>query len=106
MKPYIYIKSTVNGFPFFYYLHIKGGSGVRPWRSKPEHRYGGEFDYIVYYASPEQTEKMNRTTCERIQCREMGIPYGEGKTIKEAYKDYQKKFGRYEKTLYLWYLNR
>lgn len=90
MKPYITIKSTVNGFPFLYYLHIKGGSGIKPWRSDPDYRYGGEFDYIVYYASPEQEEKMNRTTCDRIQCRELNIPYGEGSTIKEAYKNYLK----------------
>ena len=90
MKPHITIKSTVNGFPFLYYLHIKGGNGVKPHRSNPKHRYGGEFDYIVYYASPEQSEKMNRTTCDRIQCRELNIPYGEGSSIEMAYNDYVK----------------
>lgn len=91
IKPYIYERSKDNGFNFYKYLHIRGGAGVNPTRKK--YRYGGEYDFIVYYASPTEMEGHNGT-CERIWCEEMNIVYGEGKTIEEAYLDYVAKYSR------------
>lgn len=87
IPPYIYKRSMVNGFDFYYYLHIRGGSGSKG-RSE-RNVYGGEYDYIVFYASPSEMEGCNH--CERIWCRDKGIPYGLGKTIEEAYLDWKAK---------------
>ena len=84
---YIFEKSEVNGFDFYKYLHITGGSGN--WKGKGEkYRNGGEFDVIVFYAMPEEMEDKPTGMCDRLWCIEKGIVYGEGKTIIEAYKNY------------------
>ena len=89
IKPYIMERSKANGFDFYRYLHIRGGSGN--WKQKSEaHRNGGEYNFIVFYASPEQM-KGHDEMCERLWCREKGIVYGEGNTIEEAYENYKKK---------------
>lgn len=86
MKPYILEKSSANGFDFYKYLFIRGGSGN--WKGRGEKfRNGGEFDFILYYAAPEDTEGKPQGMCERLWCIEKGIPYGEGRTINEAYAD-------------------
>ena len=88
ITPYITEKSTTNGFDFYKYLHIKGGSGN--WLSKKEKFLnGGEYEFVIFYASPEQMEGLDK--CERIWCIEKGIPYGIGSTIEEAYSNYLKK---------------
>ena len=88
IKPYIHKKSPVNGFNFNYYLHIKGGSGNYSNRVGTQ-RYGGEHDFILFYASPGEMHGCN--ICERKWCEEKGIIYGEGSSIEEAYEDYIKK---------------
>lgn len=81
-KPYILINS------FYHYLHIQGGSGN--WKGKTEkHLYGGEFNYIVFYASPTQMEGLDK--CVRLWCIEKEIPYGIGDTIEDAYDNYAQK---------------
>jgi len=88
IKKYITKKSSVNGFDFMYYLHIRGGSGN--WLNKPEKgRNGGEYDFILYYASPDEMKGCN--ICERVWCIQNKIIYGEGKTIEAAYEDYLNK---------------
>ena len=90
IKPYVYERSLVNGFDFYKYLHIRGGSSN--WKGKGEkYRNGGEFDFIVYYAMPEEMKDKPSEMCERIWCIEKKIVYGEGKTIEEAYRDYSIK---------------
>lgn len=89
IKPYITQRSKVNGLDFNYYLHIKGGSGKNPNRTG-RNRYGGEHDFILFYASPNDMEGC--TYCERIWCEGKGIIYGEGKTIEEAYIDFMNKY--------------
>ena len=85
IEPYIRQYSPINGFDFFYYLHIRGGAGNYSSRTGV-HRHGGEYDYILFYASPEQMKDCK--ICERIWCDENGLVYGEGKTIEEAYENY------------------
>jgi hypothetical protein len=85
IRPYITVKSPVNGLNFYHYLHIKGGAGGFYRRD-----LGGEFDFILYYSSPDQDEKMG-DICPRIACRELNIPCGEGSTIEEAHEDFLKK---------------
>jgi len=90
IKQYILEKSEANGFDFYKYLHIKGGSSN--WKGKGDKfRNGGEFDFILYYAYPEDMEKKPVGMCERLWCIEKGIDYGEGKTINEAYQNYLSK---------------
>lgn len=90
IKPYIFEKSDVNEFDFYKYLHIRGGSGN--WKGKGEKfRNGGEFDVIIFYAMPEEMEDRPPGMCERLWCIERSIIYGEGKTIEDAYKNYQSK---------------
>ena len=90
IKQYILEKSEANGFDFYKYLHIKGGSGN--WKGKPERgRNGGEFDFVLFYAYPEDMEKIRPGMCERLWCIEAGICYGEGRTIEEAYENYLEK---------------
>jgi len=90
MKPYILEKSSVNGFDFYKYLFIRGGSGN--WQGKSEdYRYGGEFDFILYYAAPGDMEDKPQGMCERLWCIEKGILYGEGGTIRDAYIDFMSK---------------
>ncbi len=90
IKKYILEKSEINGFDFYKYLHIKGGSSN--WKGKGEkHRNGGEFDFILYYAMPEEMEKKPVGMCERLWCIDSSIVYGEGKTINEAYQNYLSK---------------
>jgi hypothetical protein len=88
IKQYITEKSEVNGFDFYKYLHIKGGSGN--WKGKSEKFLnGGEYDYCLFYASPDEMEGLN--CCERVWCVQNKIPFGTGKTIEEAYKNYLSK---------------
>lgn len=80
IKPYIYKVSEVNGLPFYHYLHIRGGSGSNGKQANS--RNGGEYDFIAFYASPQE---MNECAyCERLWCIEHDIPFGEGGTIEEA----------------------
>jgi hypothetical protein len=81
IKPYFTKKSKVNGFNFYHYLHIKGGAG-----GFYREDLGGEFDFILFYASPEEMEGCD--ICEKQWCKKNNIPYGEGKTIEEAYANY------------------
>ncbi len=82
---YILKKSEVNGFDFYYYLHIKGGSGN--WKGKSDkHLNGGEYDFVLFYASPQEMEGLN--CCERIWCIQKNIPFGVGKSIEDAYNNY------------------
>jgi hypothetical protein len=88
---YLLIRSQVNGFDFYHYLHIKGGSGIKyPHTIKSKYRSGGEYDYVLYFAAPEDEEKIG-TRCPRKGCEELGIPYGEGETIQKAFSDYRMK---------------
>lgn len=91
IKPYILEKSKVNGFSFYKYLHIKGGSGN--WKGKSDKFLnGGEFDFCVYYATPDEMEGLDK--CERIWCKEKRIPFGTGKTIELAFKNYLSKVNK------------
>lgn len=92
IKPYILEKSKTNGFDFYRYLYIKGGSGN--WRNKPEKFLdGGEYDYCIFYALPEEMEGIG-SCCERIWCKQKKIPFGTGATIEEAYENYLSKTKR------------
>lgn len=84
IKKYIGIQNRI-GF-FYKYLHIIGGSG----RTEKKNRNGGEFDFIVFYATPTEM-KGKGEICERIWCENNDIIYGEGSSIGEAYQDYLKK---------------
>jgi len=84
---YVLKKSPINGLGFYHFLHIRGGVGSNGKSEK--FRYGGEYDYIVYYASPE--EMKGHIGCDRSWCIKTGIIYGEGRTIEEAYNDYLSK---------------
>lgn len=88
IRPHLYERSKVNGFYFYKYLYIRGGAGIK--MEKTNYRNGGEYDFIVFYASPTEMEGLNGT-CERIWCEEMEIVYGEGGTIEAAYADYLRK---------------
>lgn len=90
IPPYLYERSKTNGFDFYRYLHIRGGSCNVRYPEIEEHRYGGEYHFIVYYARPEELEGIG-SMCERLWCREKGIIYGEGYTIEGAYENYQLK---------------
>lgn len=81
-------RSKVNGYDFYYYLHIRGGAGIQ--RSEI-YRNGGEYDFIVFYANPSEMEDCDM--CERVWCLEKGIVFGEGKNIEAAYNDYLIKSG-------------
>lgn len=87
---YIMEESKTNGFGFYKYLHIRGGSGNIRYPSIEDHRYGGEYNIILYYARPEELEGIG-DMCERLWCREKSILYGEGNSIDEAYENYQVK---------------
>jgi hypothetical protein len=84
IEPYILEKSKVNGFNFYRYLYIKGGAGGFYRKG-----YGGEFDFILFYASPQEMENCN--ICEKVWCEGAGIIFGEGRTIEEAHINYIKK---------------
>lgn len=85
IKPYIFEKSPVNGFNFYRYLHIRGGSGTPFFERKIPN--GGEYDFIVFYASPKEMEGCD--ICERIWCMRNDIPFGIGKSIEEAYYSWE-----------------
>jgi len=89
IKPYIMERSEANGFDFYRYLHIRGGSGNIDAKGE-SNRYGGEYNFILFYCRPEEMEERGQI-CERLWCREKGIVYGEGNTIEEAYENYKKK---------------
>lgn len=72
-----YLLSKANGFNWFHYLHIKGGSGSK-------NGSGGQHKFYVYYATPEEEEKIG-TTSPEFACGELNIPCGYGDTIQEAY---------------------
>jgi hypothetical protein len=72
-----YLLSKANRFNWFHYLHIKGGSGSK-------NGSGGQHKFYVYYATPEEEEKIG-TTSPEFACEELNIPYGYGDTIQEAY---------------------
>ena len=90
IKPYIMERSQTNGFDFYKYLHIRGGSGNIRYPEIEDHRHGGEYHIILFYCRPEEMEGRGEM-CERLWCREKGIVYGEGNTIEEAYENYKKK---------------
>jgi hypothetical protein len=71
---------------FYHYLHIRGGSG-NPKDKDERYLFGGEYNFIVFYASPSQMKGIG-DTCVRIWCIEKGIPYGIGDTITEAFENY------------------
>lgn len=85
IEPYIRKRSFVNGLDFYHYLYIRGGAGNYSSRTGRA-RHGGEYDYILFYASPDELKDCNM--CERIWCDINGIVYGEGETIEEAYQNY------------------
>jgi len=84
IEPYILKKSDVNGFNFYSYLHIKGGAGGFYRKG-----YGGEFDFVLFYASP--TEMEGCDICEKVWCEQNNIIFGEGSTIEDAYESYKQK---------------
>lgn len=86
IERYILVKSKTNGLDFFHYLQIHGGSGDD---GRGKHRHGGKFDFILFYCLPDAMEGCD--ICVRIWCEQKHIPYGEGTTIEEAYKNYHKK---------------
>lgn len=86
IPPYITFKC--NGFDWFKYLHVAGGSGIKPER--PVSRSGGEFNIILYYAEPKEIEHKGGK-CDRLWCVENKIVYGEGETIYHAYMNYLTK---------------
>ena len=90
IEKFITEKSPVNGFDFYKYLHIKGGS----WNKGGAFRYGGEFDFILFYAMPEEMDKKPVGMCERLWCIDKGIEYGEGDTIEAAFEDYKSKIDK------------
>lgn len=75
------------GTDWYHFLHIRGGSGINP--NRPNFRYGGEYNIILFYVAPGDSKSINK--CERIWCIENNIPYGEGNSIEEAYKDFLEK---------------
>lgn len=81
IQPYITKRSPVNGLNFYHYLHIVGGAG-----GFYRDNYGGEFDFILFYASPEEMEGCD--ICERQWCKRHGIVYGEGSSIEAAHENY------------------
>jgi len=87
IEPYILEKSNHNAFGWYNYLYIRGGSGRKERHGRQRH--GGEYDFILFYASPEQMAECDY--CERKWCEDNNIIYGEGNTILEAYIDYLKK---------------
>lgn len=90
IKQNITVKSEVNWFDFYKYLHIRGGSSN--WKGKGEsNRNGGEYDFILYYAMPDEMKDKPVEMCERLWCIEKGIVYGEGKDIDSAYQNYLSK---------------
>ncbi len=86
MPPYILEKSTVNGFEFYKYLHIRGGAGNENFHKGK--RLGGLYTFLVYYATPDEMKGCDY--CEKLWCEDKKIPFGIGKTINAAYKDYLK----------------
>lgn len=89
IKPYISVKSDTNGLYFYHYLHIHGGAGDN---GRGKHRNGGEFDYILFYAFPDDMDGCD--ICYRKWCDLKGIPYAEGSTIEEAHKKYIKMIAK------------
>ena len=86
IEPYLLRRSEANGFNFYYYLHIRGGSG----NPLSQNRNGGEYNFLLYYAAPSEMEDLG-DMCEMKYCEENKIPFGLGNTIEEAYLNYRSK---------------
>lgn len=76
-----YITKKENGLDWYYYLYIRGGYGTIDGD-----KYGGQFDYLLYFASPAEMEGLDK--CERMWCKEKNIPFATGETIQEAWRNY------------------
>lgn len=86
IEPHIFEKSKINGFNFYKYLHIRGGSGIKPGHTIESRRYtGGEYDFIAFYASNEDMINKPPHMCDRLWCIEANIVFGEGPTLEAAY---------------------
>lgn len=83
IKPYQVEKNN------YKYLHIHGGSGINVNHDIND-RFGGEYDFILYYAKPDELDGIDGM-CERCWCIKNNIKFGEGHTIEEAYHDYLTK---------------
>lgn len=83
-----YITEKAHSFDWFRYLHVHGGSGINPLRET--HRSGGEYNIILFYASPGEMEGIG-SHCARLWCIGKNIVFGEGDTIYHAYQDYLTK---------------
>lgn len=83
IKPYITVKSKTNGFDFYHYLHIQGGSG------HGKYKMGGAHLFYVFYLPPDTAN--DEGLSPEFFCKSLGIPCGVGDTIEEAYADYLKK---------------
>jgi len=79
IKPHIVEKK------YYKYLHIHGGSGYN--KNSENDRFGGEYDFILYYAKPDELEGIDGM-CERCWCIKNNIIFGEGSSIEDAYHDY------------------
>lgn len=83
IKPYITVRSKVNGLDFYHYLHIQGGYG------HGKKSVGGAYNFYVFYLEPDVINHF--TQSPEFFCKERSIPCGVGKTIEEAYSDFKTK---------------
>lgn len=85
IKPYILVRAF--GVKWYQYLHIVGGSGNH--KGKPERCLnGGEYNFCLFYASPDEMKGLSDPKCVMFWCKENFIPFGLGDTIEEAYNNY------------------
>lgn len=83
IKPYLLVKSKENGFDFYYYLHIQGGSG------HGKTNLGGAHNFYVFYLLPDTLNQENLSP--EFFCKSFGVPCGVGDTIEEAHNDFIEK---------------
>lgn len=84
IKPYFLTKSGVNGFDFYHYLNIHGGSG------HGKRGLGGRYLFTLCYLTPEEHDAMGQTSPD-LFCDASKIPCGVGQTIEIAYKNWKIK---------------
>jgi hypothetical protein len=83
IEPYIQSKSKVNGFWFYHYLQIQGGTGKKDG-------HGGQYRFYLTYLEPEQRAQLDNRALD-YWCKDKKIPCGVGDTIEQAYEDFKAK---------------
>lgn len=84
IEPYYMVKSPVNGFSFYHYLRIEGGSC-----NNSNGPNGGDFHFVLYYVAPKDENPGEMDS--RFWLKKKKIPFGLGHSVEEAHTDFLKK---------------